>query len=141
MDAFRVVRVVIAAAAVVLLAGPRVADARGGCSVEALEGSYGYTVTGTNLSVGQGAAVGIVKLDGRGGLVASDTLAIGGSILRRTITGSYTVNAATCAGNAVFTDNNGQSTHLDFVVVRDGQEVMLIETDPGTVFTGVGKKQ
>jgi hypothetical protein len=136
-----VVRVVIAAVAIVLLAGPRVAEAKGGCSVESLEGSYGYTVTGTNLSVGQGAAVGVVRLDGKGGLVASDTLAIGGSILPRTITGTYTVNAAACTGNAVFTDNNGQTTHLAFVVVHDGQEVMLIETDPGTVFTGVGKRQ
>ena len=57
-----------------------------------IHGSYGYTVTGTNLAVGLVAAVGRVTSDGHGDLSGSDTLSAVGTILHRTITGTYTIS-------------------------------------------------
>jgi hypothetical protein len=140
MGSLHVVLFVAGAGTVALLVGSRLADAKPACTAEAIAGSYGYTVTGTNVGLGPGAAVGLVALNGSGGLTASDTLSFNGTIIRRTITGSYSVNA-NCTGAATFTDNNAQTTHLDFVVVADRQEVHFVETDPGTVFTGLARRQ
>jgi hypothetical protein len=109
------------------------------CDNGSISGSYGYTVTGTNLGVGQVAAVGRVTADGRGGLTATDTLSAAGTILRRTITGSYAVNP-NCTGSGQFTDNFGLTVHLDFVITNRGDEFQFIQTDPGTVFTGAAKR-
>jgi hypothetical protein len=109
------------------------------CDNGSISGSYGYTVNGTNLGVGLVAAVGRVTSDGRGNLTATDTLSAAGTILRRTITGSYAVNP-NCTGSGQFTDNFGLTVRLDFVVSDGGDEFQFIQTDPGTIFTGLAKK-
>ena len=109
------------------------------CDNGSISGSYGYTVNGTNLGVGLVAAVGRVTSDGRGNLSATDTLSAAGTILHRTITGSYAVNPD-CTGSGQFTDNFGLTVHLDFVVNDGGDEFQFIQTDPGTIFTGLAKK-
>jgi len=110
------------------------------CDLGSLRGSYAYTVTGTNLAVGPVAAVGRVTADGNGNLSGTDTLSAAGTILRRTITGSYTITPA-CTGTVTFTDNFGQTVHLDFVATGRGEELQFIQTDAGTVFTGLAKQQ
>jgi len=114
------------------------------CSAKTLDGSYGYVVTGTNvggaLVPGPVAAVGIATADGAGNLTASDTVSVNGTVIRRAISGTYSVNAD-CTGQLVFADNFGQTTHLDFVVTQNRQEFSFIQTDPGAVTTGSAKKQ
>jgi hypothetical protein len=56
------------------------------------------------------------------------------------ITGTYTVNDD-CTGTVTFTDQFGLTTHLDFVLAQGHQELNFIQTDPGTVTTGIGRKQ
>jgi hypothetical protein len=111
-----------------------------GCDLGSIRGSYGYTVNGTNLGLGLVAAVGRVTADGQGNLTATDTLSAVGTIVHRTITGSYTITPA-CTGTVTFTDNFGQTIHLDFVAVDGATELQFIQTDPGTVFTGFAKQQ
>jgi hypothetical protein len=109
------------------------------CDNGSISGSYGYTVNGTNLGVGLVAAVGRVTSDGKGNLAATDTISAAGTILRRTITGSYSVNAD-CTGSGQFTDNFGLTVHLDFVITSGTDEFQFIQTDPGTIFTGLAKR-
>jgi hypothetical protein len=114
------------------------------CSAKTLDGNYGYVVTGTNvggaLVPGPVVAVGSATADGAGHLSATDTVSVNGTILRRAISGAYTVNA-NCTGQLTFTDNFGQTTNLDFVAVQNGREFSLIQTDIGAVTTGTAKKQ
>jgi hypothetical protein len=109
------------------------------CDNGSISGSYGYTVTGTNLAIGLVAAVGQVTADGKGNLAATDTISAAGTILRRTITGSYSVNP-NCTGAGQFTDNFGLTVHLDFVITSNEDEFQFIQTDAGTIFTGLAKK-
>jgi hypothetical protein len=123
-----------------LQTGAAPAEANHGCSLRSVDGPYGYLVAGTNVGSGPIAAVGQVIADGRGALTASDTVSVNGVVIRRIITGTYAVNPG-CTGSAIFTDNFGQSTHLDFVLVDGGKEFQFIQTDPGAVTTGVSKRQ
>jgi len=111
-----------------------------GCDLGSVRGSYGHTVNGTNLALGLVAAVGRVTADGTGNLSGSDTLSAVGTILHRTITGTYSITPA-CTGTFSFTDNFGQTVHVDFVAIDGGAELQFIQTDPGTVITGAAKRQ
>jgi hypothetical protein len=127
-----------------LLFGAAPSPAVAQCSAKTLDGNYGYVVNGTNvggaLVPGPIAAVGFATADGSGNLTATDTVSVNGTVLRRAISGTYTVNA-NCTGQLTFTDSFGQTTHLDFVVTQKGQEFNFIQTDPGAVTTGAAKKQ
>jgi hypothetical protein len=116
------------------------AEASHGCNQRDVQGTYSYTVTGTNVGVGLVAAVGVVTADGEGHLAGADTVSANGTIIRRTTTGSYTVTPS-CAGNGAFTDSFGQTTHIDFAVDDHGAELRFIQTDPTTVTTGLARRQ
>lgn len=121
--------------------GGRPAQAKhDGCDLGTVRGNYSYTVNGTNLAFGLVAAVGRVTADGNGNLSGSDTLSAAGTILRRTITGTYDITPA-CTGTFSFSDNFGQTVHVDFVTADGGKELQFIQTDPGTVITGAAKQQ
>jgi hypothetical protein len=111
-----------------------------GCDLGTVRGSYGYTVNGTNLAFGLVAAVGRVTADGHGNLSGTDTLSAAGTILRRTITGTYTITPA-CTGTFTFTDNFGQTVNVDYVALDGATELQFIQTDPGTVITGSARRQ
>jgi hypothetical protein len=140
MNTSLVARLVAVVAGLSLLLGASWAVAKPPCSVKTLHGDYGYVVTGTNVGAGPVAAVGVVTADGVGGLTAFDTISVNGLVLKRTITGSYTTNA-NCTGTVSFTDNFGQTTNADYVLVQERSEFNLIQTDAGAVTTGIGRKQ
>jgi hypothetical protein len=141
MDQARLLRIftVIALGLLLWTAAPPLVEAKHGCTLKSVDGSYGFIVTGTNLPLGLVSSVGIVTSDGRGNLTGADTVSAAGTILRRTITGTYTV-ATNCTGAVTFTDNFGQTVNLDFVLADGGDELQFIQTDPGTVITGRGTK-
>jgi hypothetical protein len=115
-------------------------EAKSPCTTRSIDGSYAYLVSGTNVGGGLVAAVGLVTTDGEGSLTANDTVSANGAIIRRTITGTYSVNGD-CTGTVTFTDQFGLTTNLDFVLAEGRQELNFIQTDPGTVTTGIGRKQ
>jgi len=129
----------VVALAVALLGKPAPAEADRGCTLRSVRGDFGYEVTGTNLAVGLVSAVGRVNADGNGTLVGADTLSVSGTILRRQITGAYTLEED-CTGTVLFTDDLGQSTNLDFVLVDKGDELRFIQTDPDTIITGNARR-
>jgi hypothetical protein len=127
-------------ATLVLLSDAPSVAAKTGCTTKDVEGNYTYTVNGTAIGTGPIAAVGVVSTDGAGNLSGIETDAINGTIIRRTVTGTYTVNA-NCTGTVTFTDNFNQTTHLDIVIGDDNSEIRFIQTDSGNVVTGFAKRQ
>jgi hypothetical protein len=109
-----------------------------GCSAATLNGRYGLTFHGfsTNSAVLPApisafipvAGGGVVTFDGNGNLSISETVSLGGQILPLTLSGSYTVNTD-CTGS--ITTANG--VHLKTVIVRNGREILAVNTDPGRV--------
>jgi hypothetical protein len=113
----------------------------GNCSLRTLNGCYGFTFIGTILGLGPIAGIGVTNYDGQGHATTTQTLNINGSGgIRTTVTETYTVNSD-CTGSAVITQADGSLTHIDFVIVDHGKEILTLPTDPGLVITGTAKKQ
>ena len=116
------------------------------CSNANLNGSFGYTNTGTIITgpdAGPFGGVGRQTFDGKGNTQATATVSVNGNIFHVTIKGAYVVNPD-CTGSMVLTVTVGPETftnHVDLVVVHSGTEFHAINTDPGSVITTVGKKQ
>ena len=120
-------------------------DDRGGspgnCSLGTLNGSYGDTISGTIVGFGPIAAIGVTNFDGNGHFTGTDTVNINGSGgIPETSTGTYTVNSD-CTGTRVQTFPDGRVVSASFVIVNHGKEFLLVNTAPGLVITGSGKKQ
>jgi hypothetical protein len=114
------------------------ARAQGNCNLQTVKGSYGYLSTGSFFGTPL-ASVGSMTLDGAGNISGNDTNSFGGSVSSNPFTGSYSVNAD-CTGTLAvsfgfFTIDN----HM--VIVDNGKEIFVIETNPGSVATLVLKRQ
>jgi hypothetical protein len=129
---------------VVLGIAPNV-QAQPSCSNASLNGSFGYTNTGTILAgpdVGPFGGVGRQTFDGKGNTQATATVSVNGNIFHVTIKGTYVLNSD-CTGSMILTVSAGPETftnHVDLVVVQGGTEFRAINTDPGSVITTIGKK-
>lgn len=117
-----------------------------GCSNATLQGSFGYTATGTLLGApppfaGPFGEVGRQTFDGRGNTDAAATASANGNIAKFTITGTYTVNPDCTGSMTLYVSPLGATAHLDFVIDKDGAEIRTIGTDPGEIETRVYRKQ
>ena len=125
------------------------------CSNATLKGTFTHNATGFVTSPGSMAtpfaAVSTITYDGNGAFTESGILSLDGNIvppqtdpaLVQTVTGpgTYTVNSD-CSGNyTVQIPPLGLTAHGFFVIDDGGNEFQLIETDPGTVVTGVVRRQ
>ena len=111
------------------------------CSLRTLSGNYGDTISGTIIGFGPIAAIGVTNFDGHGHFTGSDTVNINGSGgISESSTGTYTVNSD-CTGTRVQTFPDGRVISASFVIVNHGKEFLLVNTAPGVVITGSGKKQ
>ena len=120
-------------------------DDRGGspgnCSPGTLNGSYGDTISGTIVGFGPIAAIGVTNFDGNGHFTGTDTVNINGSGgISESSTGTYTVNSD-CTGTRVQTFPDGRVVSASFVIVNHGKEFLFVNTAPGLVITGSGKRQ
>jgi len=113
------------------------------CSNATLDGSFGFTSTGTifNPSASLFAQVGRQTFDGNGNTDATATTSINGASFPVTIKGTYTVNPDCTGSLTLHVSPVGITVHADFVIASDGAELRAIVTDPGTVVTVVAKKQ
>jgi len=107
-----------------------------GCRAATLNGRYGLTFSGysTNGAVPApitafipSAGEGLVTFDGNGNLSAAETVSLGGLIHPVNLPGTYTVNSD-CTGTLTTAN-----AHLNLVIVRNGREILAINTDPGRV--------
>ena len=105
------------------------------CTLATLNGTYGFTGTGTIVGLGPVANVGTIAFDGNGTVSIEVTQSLNGQIARRSFVGVYWVNS-NCTGSADFS-----GATLDLVIVARGEELMWIRTNPGLVVTATAKKQ
>jgi hypothetical protein len=107
-----------------------------GCRAATLNGRYGLTFNGYSTNGAVPAPIsafipvvggGLVTFDGNGNLSASETVNLGGKILSVNLPGTYTVNSD-CTGS-LMTAN----AHLNLVIVRNGREILAVNTDQGHV--------
>jgi hypothetical protein len=118
------------------------------CSNATLQGSFGYTSTGTLLPAyvpppfaGPFAEVGRQTFDGKGNTDATATLSANGNISKVTIEGTYTVNPDCTGSWTLNIPALGATVHADFVIDDDGAGLRAIATDSGVVESRVYKKQ
>lgn len=109
-----------------------------GCDASAVSGPYTYAIGGW-IAVAGGfepfADAGRIVSDGKGNLTGKSTYSASGTIGRRTFTGSYAINS-NCTGTATLKDSLGNNDTIAITIVNNGQQVLFIETDSGTVVSG-----
>ena len=81
------------------------------------------------------ATVGLITLDGKGNLSGTETASDGGTITTFSVSGTYT-EEANCTGTAQITPSGGTAQNFNTVVVNSGKEVLLLETDNGSLAGG-----
>ncbi len=121
------------------LATTRGAHAQASCGNANFQGGYGYTFNGTS-DGGLFVSAGRLVADGHGNLSGAETASFDGDVFHRRYTGTYTVNQD-CTGSATTIDGEGTTTACDFVIVAGGQELRVVEADPGTAIIGTLKRQ
>lgn len=120
----------------------------GGCSNATLQGSFGYTSTGTLLPsyvpppfAGPFAEVGRQTFNGKGNTDATATVSSNGNPQAVTATGTYVVNPDCTGSMTLYVSPFGATVHIDFVIDDDCIEIRAIVTDSGLVESRVYKKQ
>ena len=122
------------------------------CSNASLQGSFGFSSTGTLLALpppfaGAFGEIGRQTFDGQGNTDGTATLSTNGNIHRLTWQGTYAVNPDCTGSMTLFIAPSGATVNLDFVIDDDETEVRAITTGPtgigvpGNVETRVYKKQ
>lgn len=129
---------------------PSALHAENACDNTSWNGAFGLSASGTqydsNYYTYLIGIAGRVVADGAGGLSGVETMNYDGSPYRIALGGSYTVNSD-CTGSITLTMADASSgssygsQHFDFVMVNDGKELDITETDAGYIVTGTLKKQ
>lgn len=109
------------------------------CSNSTLKGSYGFIFEGT-APWGTFRAVGVTTFDGNGELLTFETITVNGISAPGTFSGTYSVNA-NCTGVAVSIHEGMPPSELAMSIVRGGEQVYALITDPGVTITGTFTKQ
>ena len=86
-----------------------------------IKGSYGSLFSGSTRS-GAIAETGVFSADGNGAISGSDALSLAGTIMQRTITGTYSI-LANCTVTVTFYKN---ITHFFGTIVLDGKEIFFV---------------
>jgi len=114
----------------------RAGDRDHGCTLRTLQGTYVFSATGFNIVAGVAqpkAIVEVIRFNGDGTLsVPAATLSANGVIIRSLPDGfgTYTIEGD-CTGTIAF---NGPT--FDTFISRDGDTLLMIQTNPNTVFQG-----
>jgi hypothetical protein len=145
--------VIVFATVFVLGIPPRAqADEHRECSDASLQGSFGFSSTGTlnalpPPSAGPFGEIGRQTFDGQGNTDGAATLSANGNVHRVTWQGTYVVNPDCTGSMTLFISPLGSTVNLDFVIDDDETEVRGILTGPtgmgvtGNVEARVYKKQ
>jgi hypothetical protein len=112
------------------------------CSLKTLKGAYGIKFEGQRIGQGPLTSVSRVVFDGNGVFTTSEIGTLFGDPLTRTFTGPYVVNDD-CTGFLDFTShitNPPHEAHGDFVIVSNGQEFFIVDSEEHWAANGVGKR-
>jgi len=112
------------------------------CSLKTLKGAFGIKFEGQRIGLGPLATVARITFDGNGVFTTSETGTFNGELIQRTFTGPYVVNDD-CTGFLDFTSTitgPPRTVHGDFVIVANGQEFFLVDSEEHWSANGVGKR-
>lgn len=116
------------------------------CTVGTLKGNYGFSFNGYQAVTGLHGGTrnvpfvgaGLLTFDGAGNVAGPFADSLNGQISENEqYTATYTVNP-NCTGSLV---GIGGSDNADFVIVKDGAELLAVDTSSGESLTLDGKKQ
>ena len=124
------------------------ADEHKGGSNASLQGSFGFTSTGTILPAfapppfaGPFGEIGRQTFDGKGNTEGTATSSANGNIVKLSFKGTYAVNPD-CTGSMTFhVFELNALVHADFVIDDEGAELRVILTETNLVETRVYRKQ
>jgi hypothetical protein len=122
----------------------QVAQAQTACDASVLKGNYSFNLTGSFYDA-QGywyvmALVGMSNFDGAGNFSGTDAISLDGTIKKRKITGTYTVDTD-CTGTIKIVGSDDITFNGNIVVNDKGNNIDFIDTDANVIFSGVIKKQ
>ncbi|MBW4595655.1 MAG: hypothetical protein KME46_22795 [Brasilonema angustatum HA4187-MV1] len=116
------------------------------CTNATVAGSFGIQTTGTLLEgaavqpAGPFAATGVYNLDGKGNFSTKQTYSANGQIEVLNASGTYNLEQDCTITFKFAGPTAGTQLGTSGVVVKHGTEILVIETDPGTVITAILKK-
>jgi hypothetical protein len=116
------------------------AEGRGRCDTAQLKGDFGFAGTGASVipgRTGQFASGGTASFDGRGGVAGAVSESLDGTIEQGTrYDGTYELGPGCTGSVTVFVHHptGGHFHHFDVVLVDGGDELALVDTDPGFVY-------
>lgn len=115
------------------------------CSNATLKGTFAHSsagfITAPPALAGPLAHVASETFDGNGGLTSAGWVSQNGNIVHVTETGTYTVNLDCTGTYTSHLSPIGVTANVFFVIADGGNELHIIETDPGTVLTAVARRQ
>ena len=118
-----------------VISGFALAEGAAVCGENGKKQTFAANLNGYVINVGPVAYVEQVILDGKGNVSGNGTFSLAGAIYTVPITGTYTENAG-CTGSAQITPQGYSTLNFNFVVVNVGKEILLVETDTGTIVSG-----
>ncbi len=110
------------------------------CGLTGKKQTFATNLIGTLFASSQAEGiVGQIILDGHGNLSGAATISIGGTNSEAPVTGTYSVNGD-CLGTAEITPSGFSTMNFNTVVVNEGKEMLLIETDSTTLIEGTAQE-
>jgi hypothetical protein len=136
----------IAAVALALSVAPAAMAANKGCSAVTLGGAFAMNGSGTIVSpafaAGPYATVLSLTFDGYGVVTSAfGSSSQNGNISPQTETGTYVVNPDCTGTYTVVISPGGFAAHYLFVIDSSGDELQIVCTDAGVVFSGIARRQ
>jgi hypothetical protein len=84
--------------------------------------------------------VGKFNADGQGNFKGTESQSVSGKVAKGPFTGTYVVNSD-CTGSAEISFVPPNVEKIDFVLVADGDEVLMIDVGGNTLESGEAKRQ
>jgi hypothetical protein len=116
-----------------------------GCTNASLRGNFAFTARGTTLAAlglppaltGAFSSSGTATFDGAGHFSLTATSSFNGNIQGpATVTGAYSVNS-----DCSYTSQASNGATFRAVIADNGRQLLILQTNPGTVIAGVAQKQ
>ena len=110
-----------------------------GYSVSALNGEYDYGIAGSALDFDGNVTpireVGRLNADGAGNITGTSTVSINGSVVRRTLTGTYLINPDGSGSSTIY-PSWGPPIDIDLFISANGLTAEFVVTDSGGTLSG-----
>jgi hypothetical protein len=118
-----------------------VAEGTATCTDAGVKHTFAVNANGNVLGIGEVVYVGQLTLNGSGNITGTLSTSLNGAITSNEpiTTGTYSIDS-NCIGTASITLENSTMMNFDLIVVDGGKELMALESDSGTVVSGLAQE-